>query len=253
MTARFWDAATYDRVSDPQVEMARAVLDRLELRGDETVLDAGCGSGRVTEVLLERVARGRVIAVDADAAMVGEARAKLAGRADVRQASLLDLDLDGEVDAVFSNAVLHWILDHERLFERLHAALRPGGRLSAQCGGRGNIARVKGAADDVLAERGLPHPGRTWHYADPVQSRARLAAAGFEEPHAWLQSWDVQPAEPAAYLESVVLGPYVQTLDEPDRKPFVAAVLDRLGDPPTLDYVRLNLLARRLASPRHRR
>ncbi|MEA2368535.1 MAG: trans-aconitate 2-methyltransferase, partial [Thermoleophilaceae bacterium] len=140
MSARDWDASTYERVSDPQVEWARQVLDRLPLRGDETVLDAGCGTGRVTQLLLERLPRGRVVAVDAAPSMVEAASAALGDRASVFQADLMELRLDEPVDAAFSNAVFHWVPDHEQLFERLHDALRPGGRLVAQCGGRGNIA-----------------------------------------------------------------------------------------------------------------
>jgi trans-aconitate 2-methyltransferase len=90
---RDWDAATYDRVSSPQVEWAGPVLDRLELRGDETVLDAGCGTGRVTAVLAQRLPRGRVIAVDGSPAMVAEARKRLPGDVDVRVADLLELTL----------------------------------------------------------------------------------------------------------------------------------------------------------------
>jgi len=77
LTVRSWDAATYHRVSAPQQAMARDVLDRLELHGDETVLDAGCGSGRVTRMLLERLPHGNVIAVDAAAVCLGPYLARL--------------------------------------------------------------------------------------------------------------------------------------------------------------------------------
>jgi trans-aconitate 2-methyltransferase len=97
---RDWDAATYDRVSGPQVAMAARVLDRLPLDGDETVLDAGCGSGRVTEMLLERLPFGHVIAVDEAPSMVEHARSRLGDRATVLRASLTELELDEPVDAV---------------------------------------------------------------------------------------------------------------------------------------------------------
>src|SRR5687768_902627 len=128
---RDWDAATYERLSAPIAAMGVDVLDRLELEGHETVLDAGCGTGKVTRVLHERLPRGHVIAVDAAPSMVEQARALLPAEVDVRQADLLSLALEEPVDAVLSTATFHWILDHERLFARLHAVLRPGSRLVA--------------------------------------------------------------------------------------------------------------------------
>jgi trans-aconitate 2-methyltransferase len=242
---RQWDAAGYDRVSHPQVAWARPVLDRLGLRGDETVLDAGCGSGRVTEMLLDRLPGGRVIAVDADAGMVAHARERLGGRARVERQDLLELDLAEPVDAAFSNAVFHWIPDHPGLFARLHAALRPGGRLGAQCGGKGNVARLRAAADELTAEQGIPPAPRPWNFAGPEETEERLRDAGFTEVRCWLEPWPVEPDEPRRFLETVCLGPHLETMPERRRAPFVEAVLARLGERPVLDYVRLNLEARR--------
>jgi trans-aconitate 2-methyltransferase len=240
--ARTWDALAYDRLSGPQVAFACAVLDRLALRGHEEVLDAGCGSGRVTELLVERVPDGRVVGVDGDCEMVAQARERLGDRAEILHGDLLDLALDEPVDAVFSNAVFHWVLDHDRLFARLARALRPGGRLSAQCGGAGNIGRVKAIADGLMGDA-----PRIWRYASAEETADALRRAGFVDVEAWLEPRSVVPPEPLAYLETVVLGPYVQRLPEPERRPFVRAVLAELGQPPTLDYVRLNLVARRSA------
>jgi trans-aconitate 2-methyltransferase len=247
---RRWDADAYHRVSGPQVAMSAAVLDRLELRGDETVLDAGCGSGRVTRLLLERLPHGRVIAVDASAEMVARARSELGPHADVRRADLATLRLDpGEqVDAVFSNATFHWIPDHDALFASLAAALRPGGRISAQCGGEGNVAALhatalQAARDAGLAARfaGWPRP---WNFAGPPQTERRLRAAGFEDVHCWLQDWPVQPDEPRAYLQSVCLGPHLERLEPDEHERFLDAAMTRLGERPSIDYVRLNISAR---------
>jgi len=249
---RDWDAKTYHRVSGPHVEWAAAVLDRLELAGDETVLDAGCGSGRVTRVLLERLPRGRVIAVDASPDMVARAREELAGEpVDVRHADLATLTLnDGEhVDAVFSNATFHWIADHEALFARLAAALRPGGRVSVQCGGEGNVAEVQAqallAADDAgLSEHFADWRG-PWNFAGPQATEARLRAAGFDDVRCWTQAWPVVPDEPRAFLQTVCLGPHLERLAPDEHERFLDAVMHRLGERPTLDYVRLNIVARR--------
>jgi trans-aconitate 2-methyltransferase len=249
---RTWDADVYHRLSDPQVAFAEAVLDRLELAGDEVVLDAGCGSGRVTRLLLERLPRGRVIAVDASEEMVARAREELAGApADVRHGDLASLRLEpGEhVDAVFSNAVLHWVPDHDAAFARLAAGLRPGGRMSAQCGGEGNVAALHAAARAAAADAGLAHrfagwPG-PWNFAGPEETERRLRAAGFDDVRCWLQPWPVEPGEPRAYLQAVCLQPHLERLEPEQHERFLDAVVASIGPRPTLGYVRLNIVARR--------
>jgi trans-aconitate 2-methyltransferase len=247
---RDWDAATYDRVSEPQVEWAERVLERLPLRGDETVLDAGCGSGRVTRMLLERLPHGRVVAVDSAPSMVEHARAALdPGRATVILSDLAELVLDEPVDAAFSNAVFHWIPDHDALFARLHDALRRGGRLVAQCGGRGNVARFHEAAWAVAAEE--PYAGHfagwtgPWNFAGAEETAERLERAGFAEVETWLEPYPVSPPDPTGFLRTVCLGPHLERLPEPLRAPFVEAVRARCGT--ELDYVRLNIGAVRAA------
>jgi trans-aconitate 2-methyltransferase len=246
---RDWDATTYARVSGPQREWSSKVLDRLELRGDETVLDAGCGSGGVTELLLDRLPRGRVIAVDSAPSMVEHAREQLGDRATVFQGDLQELLLDAPVDAVFSNAVFHWVPDHELLFRRLHDALRPGGQMSAQCGGEGNVEGLHGVAGEVGREApfrehfaGWAGP---WNFAGADITRDRLTRAGFAEAEAWLEPWPVEPDEPRAFIRTVCLGPHLQRLPEGLRESYLDAVIDRIGDQPELDYVRLNIVARR--------
>jgi trans-aconitate 2-methyltransferase len=226
------------------------VLARLELAGDETVLDAGCGSGRVTQALIERLPRGRVIAVDASSSMADAARERL-GRVrplaavDIRVLDLLDLELAEPVDAVLSTATFHWISDHSRLFERLHAALRPGGRLVAQCGGEGNIDVLRGKANAVLAgDPYAPHFADwqpPWNYAGGPETRRRLLDAGFASAECWLTPAPQQPDQPAEFLSTIVLGPHVQHLPEDLREPFIDDVLTALGEPVVVDYVRLNI------------
>ena len=250
MSARDWDATSYDRVSTPQVEMARAVLERLPLRGDETVLDAGCGSGRVTALLLERLPRGHVVAVDSAPAMVEHAREALPPRrATVLCQSLTELELDEPVDAAFSNAVFHWIGDHERLFQRLSAALKPGGRLVAQCGGKGNIDSFRRLADEVAAEEPyaeyMSDFEGPWNYASPQDTEGLLAAAGFDELRCWLQPWPVTPEDPLEFARTVCLGNHLEALPEHLRERYAEEVVRRSGAPLRLEYVRLNVDARR--------
>ncbi len=246
---RGWDAASYDRVGGPMTAMAAEVLDRVPLLGTEVVLDAGCGTGRVTELLLDRLPHGRVVAADADPDMVRVARANLGDRAKVLLVDLLQLRLDDPVDVVFSTATFHWVLDHERLFARLYDALRPGGHLVAQCGGRGNISELRRVADEVATEVPFSAWFETWEpswfYAGPEETAQRLSAAGFGHVRTWLVPHPVVPDDPAEYLSTVTLGTHVQRLPDPLRAPFVELVMRRLTSPVTVDYVRLNIDARR--------
>jgi trans-aconitate 2-methyltransferase len=251
VSARSWDAETYDRVSGVQVEWARGVLARLTLRGDETVLDAGCGSGRVTALLAERLPEGHVIGVDASEAMAGHARAALGDRATIIVADLTEIELDAPVSAVFSNAVFHWVPDHDRLFERLFGALVPGGPMVAQCGGEGNIESFLALVDEVsAADPFAAHLGgfkRTWWFPGPEETTERLRRAGFERVSAWLEPSRVTPDDPAGFLRTVVLGVHLEQLPSELREPFVSRVLAGAGQPLGLDYVRLNIDARRPA------
>jgi trans-aconitate 2-methyltransferase len=244
MPPREWDAATYDRTSAPQEAWGREVVDRLDLQGDERVLDAGCGTGRVTAVLVERLPRGEVVAVDGSEAMVAETRKRLGDRVQAFACDLLALELDRPADAILSTATFHWIADHDALFARLHAALKPGGRLVAQCGGAGNIANVVAAIEavDHPALRGWPGP---WNFATPADTARRLRQAGFTDIWTWLQPRPVQPEDPRAFFATSILGAHLDRLPEPDRDAYLDAVLARLPEPVTAGYVRLNLLARR--------
>ena len=257
--ARDWNATEYEKLSAPQTRWGAAVLERLDLRGDEAALDAGCGTGKVTELLLERLPRGSVLAVDGSGAMVEAARRRFAGepRVRVERQNLLSLEAEEPVDLVFSTATFHWIQDHERLFARLAEALKPGGRLVAQCGGEGNISRATRATSAVMARERFRPCFESWqddkNYADAQTTRARLEAAGFEEVETWLH--DEVAAfgsvdELARFLATVVLGGHLERLPEGERGPFAGAVAEEitgLDGSPFLNYVRLNIDARRVA------
>ncbi len=249
MSPRDWDATAYDRVADPQEEWAREVIDRLDLKGDETVLDAGCGGGRVTKLLVERLPRGRVIGVDSSPSMIEQARQSLGDEVELILSDLVDLELEEPVDAIFSNAAFHWILDHRRLFARLHAAVRPGGRLEAQCGGIGNLEDFLNSVESVNGdERFAPYlRGITssWNFASPGDTEVRLQGAGFEVRRCWLEERPSRPRDPRAYVETVCLGAHLERLPEEMRAPYLDAVLEVIPRPLTLDYVRLNISARR--------
>jgi trans-aconitate 2-methyltransferase len=158
-------------------------------------------------------------------------------------ADLLELELDEPVDAIISTATFHWIGDHDRLFERLFAALRPGGRIVAQCGGAGNVASVQ-AAIDAVAEPALEGWAGPWNFQSPEDTAARLERIGFTEIRTWPQDVRVEPGDLHEYLSTVVLGSHLERIPEDRRTAFVEAVRERLPEP-AIGYVRLNLAARR--------
>ena len=247
---RDWDARTYDRIADPMTRWGGVVLDRLPLAGNERVLDAGCGTGRVTESLLDRLPRGHVIALDGSPSMIQGARERLARFGDRVTYLVADLGrpipVDGPVDAILSTATFHWVPDHDALFANLTAVLRPGGLLVAQCGGAGNIANVQ----RVLASIGDGWLGPV-HFETPMVTADRLSTAGFRDIECWLtdEATRFEAGEPfETYLRTVVLGAHLERLPEAERDGFVRAVADGL-DEPVIDYVRLNIVARLAVSP----
>jgi trans-aconitate 2-methyltransferase len=243
---RDWDATTYDRIADPMFRWGAPVVDALDLRGDESVLDAGCGSGRVTELLLERLPRGRVVALDGSPSMIEEARRRLERFGDRVEYVLADLaaplPLERPVDAILSTATFHWIRDHESLFRHLAAAIRHGGALAAQCGGAGNIAGVGRALEELGVD-----PLGSKVYATPEETAERLRRAGFVDVECWLHP---EPAgfetieDLETYLRTIILGDRVDAMTPEDSRSFVHRVAERM---PALeiDYVRLDIRAKR--------
>jgi len=245
------EADKYSRVATPQREWSGAVLDRLALNGDETVVDAGCGSGNVTEDLLAKLPDGRVIGVDGSPSMVEEAAARLGDdpRTTFICQDLASLKLDEQVDHVFSNATFHWIGDHDRLFRSLAAATKPGGSLVAQCGGRGNVAEVIAALGVVNREEPFAEIFGEyvdpWNFAGPEETEIRLVEAGYEEVECWLEERIAHPEDPRGFFEASFLAPARQVLDPQQLTEYTDRLLREMGQPSSFNYVRLNMTAKR--------
>jgi trans-aconitate 2-methyltransferase len=196
----------------------------------------------VTEALLELVPRGRVLAFDASADMVAVARRRLGGRAEVWCQDALDLDLDEPVDAILSTATLHWVTDHDRLWKRLAQAVRPGGTLEIQCGGQGNIDRVREVIEAVARDAAPELVGWSpWLFAGHRKTAERLRDAGFTAIRCWLEERPTYPQDVAAFVPTSILAAHLARLPEERREQFAAAVVARVRLP--LDYVRLNASA----------
>jgi trans-aconitate 2-methyltransferase len=242
---RDWNAASYDAISTPQQQWGASVIERLTLSGGEAVLDAGCGTGRVTELLLERLPRGRVVAVDGSPSMASTARSRLdPARVEVICCDMLELELGGRLDAAISTATFHHIFDHETLFARIRAALRDGAQFVAQCGGEGNIDRARRIGAELAARapyaEHIGEIGDLWHYASIEQTRERLERAGFTVSACWLQPMPTAPPRPREFLETVIFAPYIERLPPGLAEAYLDELVPLLGEPLVLDYVRLN-------------
>ena len=255
-----WNAERYHQISSPQQAWGKRVLDRLALQGFERVLDLGCGTGRVTAEIAERVPRGGVVGVDRSAAMLETARPWLrehAPRAALVRADGAALPFKRVFDAVFSGATFHWIPDHGALFRSIIQALKPGGRLNAQCGGEGNLAVLKSRADRLMRDPRFAPYFEDWieptYYADIASTERRLAAAGFADITVWIEAAPTTfdgPDEFRQFIGSVCVREHVARLVREDRDAFLRELtVAAVGDTPplTLDYWRLNIAARRPA------
>lgn len=260
MTNTYWNADVYDRIGTPMRGWAQKVIDDLDLRGDETVLDAGCGSGSVTFDLLAKLPHGKIYAVDASAEMVASLTKQLAERGVTNvtaiHASLTDFTLPEPVDVVFSNAVFHWIPDDDALFSTLFRATKPGGRMRAQCGGFGNNAHVLEAVASVRKDpRFDQHLGDfrdSKKYRTPEEAAAALEAVGWRDVRASLFAAPIpfeDDDDAALYISTILLRDHVARLPEDLRDAYCHAVVAetkrRWGAPYVADYVRLDLWASR--------
>lgn len=255
-----WNATLYHQISAPQVSWGKKVLSRVRLRGDERVLDAGCGTGRLTRDLLEALPRGQVVALDVSQNMLDAARAYLepdfGGRVEFVCCDLLDLTFARDFDLIFSTASFHWVRDHDRLFDNLFRALRPGGWLIAQCGGGRNLAKLLARVDRLMASptyarffAGYLFP---WEFSDAEPAADRLRHAGFEQVETGLEEAPTQlPSAPEyqQFVESVILRNHLLQIPDPAlRHQFLAELTKQAAadNPPfLLDYWRLNLQGRK--------
>jgi trans-aconitate methyltransferase len=248
MTTQQWNPETYARNARFVSDLGAGVFELLAPKPGERVLDLGCGDGALTERL---VAAGcRVTAIDSSAEQVGAARAR---GLDARRARAETLPFKEEFDAVFSNAVLHWIPDADAVIGSVHRALKPGGRFVAEFGGAGCVETVRLALIDAANRRGLDGAALDpWFFPTDTAYRARLEARGFTVRAMTLFARPTPlPGDITDWLETFAQ-PFLGAVPPDDRRAFIqdvrAAVQPALFDPArgwTADYMRLQFDAER--------
>ena len=255
--SREWNSSEYHRLSQPQVSWGKKVLARLKLRGDETVLDAGCGTGRLTADLLEGLPKGHAVGVDLSQNMLRAARDHLKGfgsRVSLVAADLKALPFGQVFDVIVSTAAFHWVLDHDLLFANLHRALRPGGRLHAQCGGGPNLARLRERMSDLARSPEfapyLAGSVEPWLFQGAEEMKRTLRCAGFIEIETSMEAAPTVMEGRQQYVDfvrTVIVRTHMERLPgESERSRYIESLADASAedDPPfSLDYWRLNLSA----------
>jgi trans-aconitate 2-methyltransferase len=257
--AREWNSTAYHRLSAPQVSWGKKVLSRLHLRGDEVVLDAGCGTGRLTAELLEALPKGYVVGIDASKNMLHSAREHLSphfgARINLVACDFLHLPFKQVFNGIVSTAAFHWVLDHDKLFANLHNALLLGGWLEAQCGGGPNVARLRARADALATTPkfagyfgGFREP---WLFQDAEGAASTLKRAGFVDVETSVEAAPTLLDDADHYREFVRNIIFRRHLDNLPTDELRAEFMEKLteqaaaDDPPfSLDYWRLNLRGR---------
>ncbi|AGN02463.1 type 11 methyltransferase [Salinarchaeum sp. Harcht-Bsk1] len=250
-----WEADRYEADHAFVYESSQDLVELLDPAPGERIADLGCGTGHLTAAIAREVDHpdggpsGHAIGFDRSASMVAEARSSYPA-VEFLQADARSLPFDATVDAVFSNAALHWISDQEAVVSSIHDALRPGGRLVAELGGVGNVATITDALEAELVERGSPGQ-HGWYFPSPGEYATLLEAGGFEVRD--LRLFDrPTPLDGADGLEHWIEGfgdELLDPLSDDERSAVIEAVEDRCrtdlwtGEEWVADYRRLRVVA----------
>ena len=235
MTA--WDGAAYDALPLPHEQWGIRTIAALNLQPNETLLDAGCGTGRDAQLALEQLSDGALICVDQSSTMLDQCRSRFGQDSRVR---ILEGDLDQalpvepeSVDAIMSVAALHWLADHKNVWRHFFTALKPGGWIATDCGGFGNLEKTLALVPQIDPNIKFPD----WYYANVSSTEQLLKGAGFVDIQVSLRP------HPTPLPDKETLATYLKTLvfREWDADQ-IAKMADLLADN-TLDYVRLEVRA----------
>jgi trans-aconitate 2-methyltransferase len=268
-----WDAQTYDEVSRlVQYRWGQQILEWRKWNGDETVMDAGCGSGLLSKLLAKKVPRGKVYAVDVDSNMVRQAKRNLKGLENVElvESDFAYVKLPTKLDVIFSNAALHWVHDHAQVFKHFWDMLNcdetKGGQLLIQCGGYGNLQRILAMLRRVMEfnefKEYFASFNQSWYFAKPDDTSKLLGEIGYVNTKIHLHDDCVNLIDREIYsrfVKTVIMKPFLERLpDDKLRNRYLELFLQEVEKssasissnksqtPWSLDYVRLNIIADKL-------
>ncbi len=264
-----WDAENYHRVSTVQESWAIELLEKRKMGEYEVVMDAGCGTGRVTETIANAVKRGMVYAVDRDDNMISKAKENLSGFSNITfiKSDISEVSLPEKMDLIFSNAVIHWVLDHKKLFSNFWNLLKPNGELLIQCGGKGNLGMVHTILEKLRKSNTFKHYfvdwNNPWNFASPEDIKKTLNDTGFKNTQVQLKKKTAEFEnyhEFILFMKTVVMKPYLAYLpagnDNEIRNSFIVEFMNELkknqitnrieaGIDLRLQYVRLDITGKK--------
>ena len=260
-----WDATTYDNISNVIESWGHKTIEYRKWKGNEIVLDAGCGSGRLTKILSIKVPQGKVIAVDSNLSMIRLAKENLTKFSNIEFIKMdisEIIELKEKVDVVFSNAVLHWILNHKKIFEQFWEILKPDGQLLIQCGGYRNLTKTLNIFNKVSNSKEFYNYfsynkqddiwNQTWYFAKKEDTEKLLQEIGFRNIQVFLEHKEAKfnnKEEYFIFIKTIVLIPYLKYLpNEMLKDKFAKSVVEEIETNAKelqwkLDYVRLNINA----------
>jgi trans-aconitate 2-methyltransferase len=252
-----WDADAYSKASSIQKKWGLELLDKLNLRGDERVLDIGCGDGKLSVQIADRLPRGSVVGIDSSEEMIAFARENYPADGHPGLSWLVmdarALSFEQEFNVVFSNAVLHWIFDHRLVLEGIKRALEPGGRMLLQMGGRGNVTAIGIALGTVMGSE-------AWQ-SYFIDFRFPYGFYGPDEYREWLREAGLRPIRVELITKDMVFEneealagwvrttwlPFTERVPDDQREDFIREVVEAFKEGnPTDEEGFLHLEAKRL-------
>ena len=255
-----WDAQTYDKISsNVQLQWGQELLEERAWIGNETVMDAGAGSGNLTKILADKLPNGKVYAVDADSNMVQQAKSNLSGYSNVQfiHSSMDKVKLPTEVDVIFSNSALHWILDQEGLFLHFWQLLKPNGKLLIEYGAHGNVERPLSVIFKIMQSgqfrEHFVNWRQSWYFPKPEEIERLLQKAKFRNIQVNLSKRvttfpDRQSF--AIFIRTVIMKPFLGYLPDGKKKEqFLDVFLnefERSGWEWSVDFMRLGISAEKM-------
>jgi trans-aconitate 2-methyltransferase len=232
-----WDGVAYDALPLPHEQWGIRTIAALNLQPTETLLDAGCGTGRDAQLALVQLPNGSLVCVDQSSTMLDQCRTRFGRDSRV---SIFEGDLDqllpvepGSIDAIMSVAALHWLADHNNVWNHFYAALKPGGRIATDSGGFGNLAKTLALVPQI--DQSIKFPD--WYYANITSTEELLKAAGFIDIQVSLRP------HPTPLPDKETLATYLKTLVFREWTDDQITKMSELLTDNTLDYVRLEVRA----------